>query len=250
MTISLRPASTRLGSIAASSSRSWSISPSMRATRCPTAARSESRPSREVDARPRASWAWRRGQYAMLIVSDTGTGMAEETRARDVRAVLHDEASGERHRSRARDRLRHRPGGRRPHHDRERARPRHGRRRPLPVVASGSRGRRRRDEIFRHGPTILLVEDEPAVRGLARSSSKTPGTTSSRPAAVARRSPSSSGSATFDLLLTDVVMPEVGGPEVVSRLPPRGGPTRRCLHVGLRRLRLVHARPLRERRLR
>ena len=83
-----------------------------------------------------------------------------------------------------------------------------GSRRPEPRAATGGQSR-----------TILLVEDEPAVRQLARRILERSGYTvlvaASGPEALRL---AAGNTARIDLLLTDVVMPEMPGSEVVRRL--------------------------------
>ena len=57
--------------------------------------------------------------------ADTGPGMSDETRAPDLRSVLHDEGGRRGHRPRTDDQLRHHRRARRPHLGGEHGRPRH-----------------------------------------------------------------------------------------------------------------------------
>ena len=70
--------------------------------------------------------------------------------------------------------------------------------------------------------TILVVEDEPAVRRLARKFLETNGyrVVEARDAAEAMEA-AQLHSGTIDLLLTDVIMPEFSGPELAKRLRER-----------------------------
>jgi two-component system cell cycle sensor histidine kinase/response regulator CckA len=87
----------------------------------------------------------------------------------------------------------------------------------LPSVAVGEAGED--GDIVPTGPTVLVVEDEPALRRLAvsileqeryRVLAAANGTEALEVASRER--------GMIDLLLTDVVMPEIGGPELVTRL--------------------------------
>jgi PAS domain S-box-containing protein len=162
------------------------------------------------------------GQYAMLIVSDTGTGMSEETRARVFEPFFTTKPQGkgtglglataygivqaaggyitiESELGRGTDVAVHLPG-------------------VATRESADDNAVTRPDTIA----TILLVEDESAVRGLARLILE-----EARYDIVEARGGREAlalveGLGTrFDLLLTDVVMPDVGGPEVAARLRAR-----------------------------
>jgi two-component system cell cycle sensor histidine kinase/response regulator CckA len=67
--------------------------------------------------------------------------------------------------------------------------------------------------------TVLLVEDEPAVRNLTRRFLESSGYTVIEAGSVADAiRAAEDSSARIDLLLTDVIMPEVSGPELAKRL--------------------------------
>ena len=134
-----------------------------------------------------------RALRAARASADTGTGMDEQTRAQALRAVLHHQGTGQGHRPRPVDRLRHREAERRVHHRGERARPRRDvpdlpaqRRRAgaggvdrvaCPLLVGVERARRPRprapDQLVHHPPLRLgtlrkialdRIADEPPLR--------------------------------------------------------------------------------------
>ena len=161
------------------------------------------------------------GRYSVLIVSDTGTGMSEETLARAFEPFFTTKPQGkgtglglataygivdgaggfitiESELGRGTDVAVHLPAAAiREQADAEPAKP---------------------DTLA----TILLVEDESAVRGLARLILEEAryDIVEARGGREALELVERLG-ARFDLLLTDVVMPEVGGPELAARLRAR-----------------------------
>jgi len=161
------------------------------------------------------------GRYSVLIVSDTGTGMSEETLARAFEPFFTTKPQGkgtglglataygivdgaggfitiESELGRGTDVAVHLPAAAiREQADAEPAKP---------------------DTLA----TILLVEDESAVRGLARLILEEAryDIVEARGGQEALELVERLG-ARFDLLLTDVVMPEVGGPELAARLRAR-----------------------------
>ena len=155
-----------------------------------------------------------------------------------LRPVLHDE--GRRHRARARDRLRDRRAERR--HDRGRLGARHGL--VVPRPAAERRGGRRDEPPSRPrsapaagSETILLVEDEPVVRQLVAEILETTGYTvlqaGDGPSALEllRRH-----AEPVDLLVTDVVMPGMSGPEVAKAVTAMRPGHAGALHLRLHRL--------------
>ena len=169
----------------------------------------------------------RPGAYVTLAVSDTGVGMDVPTQARIFEPFFTTKDAGQGHRARARDGLRHRRAERRAHRRRERAGPGHHvhdlpaptrGRAPAPPVA----GQPDRRSLPSGTETLLLVEDEAAVRASARRLLERHGYTvlEARHGADALRIVES-GDRPIDLVLTDLVMPEMGGRELVERLRAR-----------------------------
>ncbi len=138
-----------------------------------------------------------------------------------VRAVLLDQAEGTRHRARPGHRVRHRDRGRRHHRRLLRARPGHRVQRaaarhlrPGPA-GRGDPGQSASPE--GHGETVLLVEDETSLRDLTsriltRHGYRVQAMATGAKAIELAQTPGQ----TVDLLLTDVVMPEMMGNEVAA----------------------------------
>jgi CheY-like chemotaxis protein len=98
----------------------------------------------------------------------------------------------------------------------------------LPRVSASSAARPRRDSrptLHRGSGTILLVEDEAPVRAAARRILERAGYTvleaASGPEALRLCAEHSQGGAQVDLLLTDMVMPDMSGCELAARLRER-----------------------------
>ena len=140
-----------------------------------------------------------------------------------VRAVLHHQARGRGHRARALDQPGHREGARRPHHARPPrragARPSPcscrslpSRRRPRPTSGSGCRPRRLR---------VLVVDDEPHILHYMRATLEAwghiPVVASDGARSAGRGRPTSS----FDLVISDLRMPRLGGREFYEELARR-----------------------------
>ena len=161
------------------------------------------------------------GPHVMLAVSDTGRRHGSGDAVAHLRAVLHDQGGRQGHRARALDGLRDR---------RSRAAAPSGSSSELgrgttfkvyvPRVegATPSSLESRRSCDLQGTETILLVEDENRVRAVARSILQQAWLSRPRSAATrARRfSSASSRPAPIHLLLTDVVMPQMSGPELAE----------------------------------
>ncbi len=183
--------------------------------------------------------------YVLLEVEDEGTGMSAGSHGKDLRAVLLYQGSGQGHRARPFDRLRHRQADRRLHLSRERSGQGHRVPRLPAATYSNSSGNCRGidvvEDIRKEKPrdltgsaVILLVEDEDAVRAFASRALTSRGyevhEASSGAEALEIYTERGSG---FDLVISDVVMPEMDGPTLVPRIAQERAGPKVHLHVRL-----------------
>jgi PAS domain S-box-containing protein len=162
------------------------------------------------------------GDYARLAVSDDGTGMSAETRARIFRTLFHHQGCWDRHRTGAGHLSRHRQAKRRDYQCVQRARRRHDDPRLFPTTREGvaeTTPGERSSTLMRGSETILLVEDEPMVRelGVLALSSLGYRVIEASNGVEALNRLEKLGSEGIALLVTDVVMPEMGGRELAQR---------------------------------
>ena len=163
------------------------------------------------------------GAYVALEVHDTGIGIDPANHAADLRAVLHHQGAGQGHRPRALHRLRHRAAERRPHHGGQRpGTGRHVHRLPAAPHRQRAAGQRRRwtAAACRAAPRrCCWWRTRP--RSAARRGGCWSGTgytvLEARHGADALRIVEESGRP-IDLVVTDLVMPEMGGKELAERL--------------------------------
>ena len=182
------------------------------------------------------------GRYVMLAVSDTGAGMDARDPGAHLRALLHHQGGGQGHRAGPGHRVRDRQAERRQHQRRQRARPGHH----VPDLLPAGRGRGRRaaprSRAGVPGPrgteTILLVEDEEPLRVMIREILEGAGYTVLEAADPEEALPRSSTlDAPIHLLLTDVVMPRMSGPELARSVRADAARAQGALHVRLHRRR-------------
>ena len=202
--------------------------------RCQTAAADPIETAHVVDARPAGAGELRlaAGSYVALTVRDTGFGMSTRRSGPHLRALLHHQGAGQGHRPRARDRATASSSRRA---EGSPSTPRSGGERPSrsSVRRSASRRSRGFDEPAA-APRVLVVEDEPAVRRLVRSVLEGEGYRVHEPRRPRGARFLERRAIHVDLILTDVVMPDIDGPNSFTRLAGSGH-SARPLHVGLRR---------------
>ena len=193
---------------------------------CPTAANSRWKPptsrlnqesvGRYPELKP--------GDYVMLAITDTGTGMSDEGQGARVRAVFHHQGRRPGNRSGIVHLLRHHQTKRRPHQRLQRAGPGHD---LQDLSAAGGiagedcpSARLDAPDLPRGTETILLVEDDPALREMAATLLRRLGYTVLTAAngieALSLKQQRDTGH--IDLLFTDVVMPHMSGKELADRV--------------------------------
>ena len=174
------------------------------------------------EAYARAHLGVKPGPHVMLAVTDTGTGHRQGDAGANLRALLHDEGERQGYGAGALDGLRHRAAERR-----ERLGLQRGRQGDDLQGLPAARGCARRDAFgetvppttLRGSETILLVEDDDQVRVVAQGILRRSGyhVIEARNAGEALLH-SEKHPATIHLLLSDVVMPQMSGPELAKRL--------------------------------
>ena len=183
----------------------------------------------------------------MLAVTDTGVGMDDATRAHALRAVLHDEGAGQGHRARAGDGVRHRQAERRLHRGAT-ASPGSGTTfRDLPP-ASTTRVAGAEGAADRAGSPRAAPRRSCSSRTTTRSASSRARRASAARLHGARGAQRRGGArlvvagdvGRIDLLITDVVMPGLSGPNLAARLMQRNPKLRVLYMSGYRGATEVH----------
>ena len=162
------------------------------------------------------------GDYAMIAVSDTGTGMSPGNSGSSLRALLHHQGNRQGQRPRAQHGVRLRQAKRRTHQDLQRDGPWHHDQNLSPAQRWHG-GRRHRWHTGNGGAPpsqaklVLVVEDNPNVLKLTATMVKSLGyavltaTTGDEALEIVAARP-------IDLLLTDVMLPgEINGPALAQR---------------------------------
>ena len=168
------------------------------------------------------------GSYVALSVTDNGPGVPEDVLPHIFEPFFTTKSDGRRHGARPLDRLRHRGAERRRHGSLDAA----VRRRALHDLPAGAAGGPieagavelpARARVPCGTETILLVEDEEPVRELVRRVLEDVGYVVLAAALPSEAERLLEETADIDLLLTDVVMPEMSGYDLalrVTRAPP------------------------------
>ena len=184
------------------------------------------------------------GQYVLIAVTDTGSGMTQGGHRARLRAVLHDQAVRPGHRPGPQPGVRFRQAVRRPREDLQRARRRHHHQDlSAPLHRQSSRHRRKTATEPSRGQTgecILVVEDDPEVRsyvaetlgGLGYDVLEAPG----GDAALKMMEEHNA----IGLLLTDVVMPGMNGRQLAEEAKRRQPALKVLFMTGYSRNAIVH----------
>jgi two-component system cell cycle sensor histidine kinase/response regulator CckA len=183
----------------------------------------------EAEARRRELAGMPAADYVRIEVSDTGTGHRARHSRQDLRAVLHNEGARQGNGPRPLDRVRHREAVRRLHLCRFDAWPGHQLLHLPAPLRAGARGGEKPDlkeekraaDMTGQG-TVLLVEDEDAVRAVnCRALSARGYTVLEAASGIEALEIVDAHEGTIDLVVSDVVMPEMDGPTLLGELRKR-----------------------------